>query len=356
MDPATARALRQLPQPFTARESGAAGIPRTTVKYASSVSFLVSPARGLYAVRAPWETASPWERHRSMIDSAVRLVPDAIVSHTSQAVMLGLPHPSHPPEHVRMTLMDDLRTSRRSTWIRFHRGATPPEHLVIRHGTPGFVAPRVVLDCCREVHGRDALAIADGALRAGLTSLDELHDMRRHQRRWPHVAGSNDVLLLADGRRETWLESASAWSMAGWGLPRAAPQVNVYTPEGEFVGRPDALWPELGVAGEADGVEKYLLEGTDEHSVGRALQREQVRQEALTGLGLVVIRWTSRDAVDGSEIHSRFQRAARSHAAKKVTAVFRCSCCHHPLAECGVDARLAAWRRELTQEFERKVW
>ena len=356
MDRSTALALGQLPQPFTARESGAAGIPRTTVKYGAAVSFLVSPARGLYAVREPWDLASPWDRHRSMIGAAVRLVPDAIVSHTSQAVLLGLPHPSHPPEHVRMTLLDDVRTSRRSTWVRFHRGATPAEHIVIRHGVPGFVGPRVVLDCCREVHARDAMAIVDGALRSGLTDLDELFEMRRHQRRWPHVARSNEVLLLADGRRETWLESASAWSMASWGLPTATPQVNVSTPDGEFVGRPDTLWLEPGIVGEADGLEKYLLDGTDEESVQSALARERARQSAMEALGLRFVRWTTRDAIDGSLIFSRFQSEVHSAACRKVTAILRCSCCAHPIAECLVEARLRAWRRMLAKEFERKVW
>lgn len=356
MDPRRALSLRELPQPFAPHESTAAGIPRTTVKHATSVAFLVSPARGLYAVREPWEAASPWERHRLMIDAAVRLFPDAVVSHTSQAVLLGLPHPSHAPERVRLTVLDDTRTSRRNSWCRFHRGATPPEHIVIRNGVPGFVAPRVVLDCCREVHARDALAIADGALRAGVASLEALFDMRRHQRRWPLVSRSNEVLLLADGRRESWLESASAWSMAGWGLPPGIPQVNVYTPDGEFVGRPDCLWPELGLVGEADGVEKYLLEGTDEESVREALSAEEVRQDAMAALGLRFVRWTPRDAIDGSAIHSRFRSQAGLDHGRKVTATFRCSCCNHSLAECLVEAQLAAWRRKLAKEFERKMW
>ncbi|KGN32701.1 hypothetical protein N802_17795 [Knoellia sinensis KCTC 19936] len=356
MDPRTAHALRHLPQPFTAREATSADIPRSTVKHASSVAFLVSPARGLYAVREPWDAASPWERHRLMIDTAVRLFPDAIVSHTSQAVLLGLPHPSHPPDSVRMTVLDDVRTSRRSTWCRFHRGTTPPEHIEIRHGVPGFIAPRVVLDCCREVHARDALAIADGALRVGMTSLEQLFDMRRHQRRWPYVARSNDVLLLADGRRETWLESVSAWSMARWGLPTGIPQVNVFTPEGEFLGRPDAFWPDLGLVGEADGSEKYLLEGTDEQSVLQALERERLRQEPMAALGLRFVRWTPRDAIDGTAIHSRFQSLARDVRHQNVAALFRCSCCDSPLTECQVEAELAVWRRKLAKEFERKVW
>lgn len=356
MDPSRALALRQLAQPFAPAESSAVGIPRTAVKHATSVAFLVAPARGLYAVREVWEAASPWERHRLMIHAAVRLFPDALPSHTSQAVLLGLPHPSHPPERVRLTVLDDVRTSRRNSWCEFHRGATPPEHIVIRHGVPGFVAPRVVIDCCREVHPRDALAIADGALRAGTASLEEIFDMRQHQRRWPHVARSNDVLLLADGRRENWLESASAWSMAGWGLPTGIPQVNVFTPDGEFVGRPDCLWPDLGLVGEADGVDKYLMSGTDERSVRQALGREEARQREMATLGLRFVRWMPRDAIDGSAIHSRFQSQAHLDHTRKVKAIFRCSCCDHPLPECLVEAQLAAWRRKLTKEFLRKIW
>jgi hypothetical protein len=356
MDPRTEQALSRLPQPFVRRESGAAGVPQTTVSHALATKHLASPARGLYAVRSPWEAASPWQRHRLMIDAAVRLVPDALISHTSQAMLLGLPHPSHPPEVVSMTLLDDVRTSPRAAWCRFHRGATPHEHIVIRQGVPGFVPARVVIDCGRETHPRDALAIADGALRSGMTTLDELLDMRRHQRRWPHVARTNDVLMLVDGRRENWLESASAWSMARWGLPTGIPQVNVHTRDGEFLGRADAVWPELGIVGEADGVEKYLLDGTDEDSVRRALQREQSREKGMSQLGLAFVRWTPRDAVDGSEIHTRFQRQARRVRAVDVTAVLRCSCCNHPPDECRVEAELAAWRRKLTREFDRKVW
>ncbi|WP_404382697.1 hypothetical protein LL946_16790 [Knoellia locipacati] len=257
---------------------------------------------------------------------------------------------------MSMTVLHDVRTSRRVSWCRFHRGETPPEHVVIRHGIPGLIVPRVVLDCCREVHARDALAIADGAVRGGLTSLDALFDMRRHQRRWPHVAASNDVLLLVDGRRENWLESASAWAMADWGIPTGTPQVNVYTPDGEFVGRPDALWPDLGIVGEADGIAKYLLGEAGEASVVQALGRERVRQTAMEDLGLRFVRWSPRDAIDGSVIHSRFQSQAAGAQNRRVTAVFRCSCCNHPLTDCLVEMQLLAWRRRLTKEFERKVW
>ena len=345
-----------LPQPFGRGEALALGATDRDLRLAIADASLTRPSRGLYAVREPWEALSPWERHRESAACAARLTPDAIVSHASGAALLGLPHPAYPPKKVSMTLLDDVRTSHTDSWRTFHRGATPPEHIVIRRGVPGFVVSRLAIDAARELHGRDALAIVDGALRAGLVTRDDLVATRRHQRRWPGVASANDVLIRADPRHENWLESASAWSIACWALPHSVPQPNVFTPDGQFVGRPDRVWPEHGVVGEADGVQKYLLGGATDEDVQQALERERWREGQMRGLGLKFVRWTPHDAIDGSAIHERFQTLADPERGARVSAVYRCSCCGHPLDECAVEAQLDAWRRALTREFARTTW
>lgn len=255
-----------------------------------------------------------------------------------------------------MTLMDDTRTLRGDSWRRFLRGAVPYEHVEIRDGVPRLIPARTVLDCARQLHPRDALAKADGALRVGMVTHEELLAMRRFQRGWPGVTRSNDILMLADGRRENWLESASAWAAHRWGLPVGIPQVNIVTSDGYLAGRCDVLWPTEGVVGEADGVAKYLLDGTTEEAVVHRLEKEKVRESGFTKLGLEVVRWTPHEAIGGSEIHGRFQRAVHSCDSRSVTADFVCSCCQRPLAECSVDEYLREWRRELTEEFAPKVW
>lgn len=345
-----------LPQPFSRAEALAAGIPEWTLRKALSSGSLITLTKGLYAVREPWLAGNQWVRHHHKAVAAARLTPDAIVSHASGATLLGLPHPAYAPEKVAMTLLDDSRTSRRDCWRQFHRGRTPAEHIVIRRGVPGFVAARVVIDSGREVHQRDALAIADGALRAGLVSRDELFDMRSHQRHWPGVAATNDLLMLADGRRENWLESASAWSMWRWDLPVGVPRVNVFTPDGELVGRPDVLWPDHGLVGEADGVDKYLVDGATDEAVRGRLRREATREAGLAGLGLGVMRWTPREAILGDAIHTRFSRLADPARGSRVRAVFRCSCCNHPLEECLIEAELLLWRRRIARLLERRIW
>jgi len=355
MDLLTA-ALAALPQPFGRADASAEGLHPRAIRNGLERGWLVCLAKGLYAVREPWLAGSQWDRHLAKTEAAVRLTPDAIVSHASGAATLLLPHPAYAPAKVAMTLLDDVRTSRKDAWRRFHRGRTPPEHIVVRHGVPGFIPARIVIDSGREVPPRDALAIADGALRVGLTRRAELLDMRMHQRHWPGVAATNDVVLLADGRRENWLESASAWAIHRWGLPHGVPQVNVYTPDGEFVGRPDLLWPEQGVVGEADGIQKYLVNGATDEAVREVMRQEEIRESRMTPLGLEFVRWTMGEAIGGDAVHTRFMRAAHRSRAARLRAVFRCSCCNHPLEECLVEAELVAWRLKVTRAFERHVW
>ncbi|WP_156969841.1 hypothetical protein [Knoellia subterranea] len=311
-------------------------------------------ANRLYAVREFWEVQAAWVQHRLLTEAAVRLTKDAIVSHASDAALRGWPHPTHPPTRVTMTLMGDERTLRADSWRRFVRAATPYAHVEIRDGVPRMIPARTVLDCARQLHPRDGLAIADGALRSGKVSYADLLAMRRFQRRWPGVTRSNDILMLADGRRENWLESASAWAAHRWGMPIGVPQVNVLDPDGRLVGRPDALWAEEGVVGEADGVQKYLLDGATPDAVQARLDQEKVREEGFTELGLQVVRWAPRDAIDGDEIQSRFMAVADRSG--RVQAQFMCSCCDRPLADCAVEEHLRGWRRLLTEEFARKVW
>ncbi|MFC7485545.1 hypothetical protein ACOCJ7_03390 [Knoellia sp. CPCC 206453] len=349
-------AFASLPQPFAHPDVVAADLsPRQVLRAAAAGSVTVVGSR-LYADRSLWEAAPAWKQHRLLTEAAVRLTKDAIVSHASDAALLGLPHPTHPPARVSMTLMDDSRTLRADSWRRFLRGAIPYEHVEIRDGSPRLVRARTVIDCARQLHPRDALAIADGALRAGMVTHTSLLEMRRFQRGWPGVTQSNDILMLADGRRENWLESASAWSAHRWGLPIAIPQVNIVDPDGCLVGRCDALWPDEGVVGEADGVEKYLIDGATSEAVKRRLDDEQVREEGFVGLGLGVVRWTPRQAMDGAEVHGRFRAAARADGLAGVRAEFACSCCDRPLSECAVEEDLRQWRRLLTAEFAPKVW
>lgn len=344
-------ALDALPQPFGRHEARGVGVTPRRIERALESARLVRVAPSLYAVRSPWDSLSPWVRHELLVRAAVRLTPDAIVSHLSAAVLLGLPHPAYEPTKVTMTLLDDSRTSRRDEWRQFHRGATPPEQVLVRGGRPHLVAARTVIDCARELHPRDALAVMDAALRTGLCNREELVAMRRHQAHWPHVTRADRVLPVADPRRENWLESISAWALHRHALPVGIPQVTVVDESGRFVGRVDALWPDLGLVGEADGLGKYDLPPGGRSDAGgvstlrRNVHLERVRENRLRDLGLDVVRWDTADAMAVTPLVERFEAARERADPGRVRARFRCVCCRRPLTHCAgptTSGRLSA--------------
>ena len=338
-----------LPQPFTRTECLASGVTSRQLERAVERCELTRIVPGLYAVTSRWDEREPWHRHLDIAEAAGRTTPDAIVSHASAAALLGLPMPPRPPPRATLTLLDDRRTSEGDSWRRFHRGHTPPAHVVIDRGRPHLVPSRTVVDCMRDMRPGDALAVLDAALGAGLVTGPELLEMRRHQRRWPGIAAADQILRLGDGRRESWLESSSAWAMTRLELPPGIPQVVVCDADGRFVGRVDALWPELGVVGEADGHAKYLMGDrcaglSDEELIRRAMLAQDVREESLRGLGLEVFRWGPAELADTVELHARFLTAVAQAVPEAITARFTCSCCGRLLTDCGSPTRIGGLR------------
>ena len=95
----------------------------------------------------------------------------------------------------------------------------------------------------------------------------------------------NDVVPLADPRRESANESLSYGHIILAGLPLPDLQVRIPTPEGDAF--PDFLWAEAMVIGEADGAVKYATPDD--------LVREKLRQEALEQMGFRIVRWMYDD-------------------------------------------------------------
>jgi hypothetical protein len=114
------------------------------------------------------------------------------------------------------------------------------------------------------------------------------------QQGWPGAKQGRRVLALADGRRETPIESWSAWTFEELGVPRPRWQVTVLDADGVFVGRVDALW-EGHLAGEADGRAKYGANGQGPDDVVAAVHAERRRETGLRRTGLGVARWGTSD-------------------------------------------------------------
>ena len=160
---------------------------------------------------------------------------------------------------------------------------------------------RTVIDCARTLPPRDALAIVDAALRSGRVTPAALGAALERSRGWPGAPLARRVVGLADGRRESPLESWSAWAFNENGLAPPLWQVDVRDVGGVLLGRADAWWLE-GVAGEADGRAKYrtraLSRGTGSlEDIEAVLHEERARETSMRRTGVPVVRWGARDVL-----------------------------------------------------------
>lgn len=145
---------------------------------------------------------------------------------------------------------------------------------------------RTLLDCLRNASRADALAVADSALRDGLSRATLLGIAR--DARGPGSARVRELAELADGRAANGFESALrsiASTVPGLAL---VPQVTIRDGQ-RFVGRPDLVDEQLGIIVEADSFEW--------HGDRAALARDTRRYNAFVVHGWLVLRFAWEDVM-----------------------------------------------------------
>jgi hypothetical protein len=227
---------------------------------------------------------------------------DLVLSHASAAKAWGLPRPLGGWGPIQFTAQ--LPPTRKSTWHTIRVAPVGDGDVVLEGQVAVTSAARTVVDCARTLPPRDALAIADAALHRHLCTAVDLETVCAGTLGWPGAPKSRVVVRVADGRRETALESWSAWSFCEQEVPPPAWQATLCDQAGAFLGRTDGWWEE-GVAGEADGREKYGLAalergGVDADGLAAALDDERRREGRLRRAGVIVVRWTTRDVLDAA--------------------------------------------------------
>lgn len=319
-----------LPQPFLVREAEARGLAASTVRAAAGRGDLAQLAPGLYTEVGRWSAAGPRTRHLGLTCAATRATSETMASHWSAAVLLGAPVPRRLPREVALTTLGPMTSRTRPDWQIVHRPRTGGEHLRHLRGIPVTAWARTVVDAARHLDPVDGLAIADHALREGEVTSAELEVVRQEQVRWPGVARAEAVLALADSRRESWLESASAWVIESLGWPRPVPQVWLYRADGTFLGRVDSLWPGIAVAGEADGQSKYAMAARDTTEAGlrrhvaAELKAERAREREIEVTGIAVARWGAVDLERrGRALDLELRRAAARARPERVDVWWR---------------------------------
>lgn len=266
-----------------------AGVTPVDTRQALAAGELTRLKRGWYTPRTmEW----PTDRHALVVQAELKDHPGTVPSHQSGAILLG--YPVHRPDLKRVHLMrvDDGPARSRPTVV-IHRRVDDAAVLL-----PALVIAQTALTC--PVSGLMAI---DHALRTGSVTLADVESWCSRLK--DHVGRAHlvPVLALADGRRESPLESHSALTFHHWGW-RLHPQFEV--PGTQY--RADARLGASRVLVECDGTGKYDEQGSE--------MREKLREDEIRSLGWEVVRITTELLTERTKLIRRVN-AALSRAQRR---------------------------------------
>lgn len=266
-----------------------AGVTPVDTRQALAAGELTRLKRGWYTPRTmEW----PTDRHALVVQAELKDHPGTVPSHQSGAILLC--YPVHRPDLKRVHLMrvDDGPARSRPTVV-IHRRVDDAAVLL-----PALVIAQTALTC--PVSGLMAI---DHALRTGSVTLADVESWCSRLK--DHVGRAHlvPVLALADGRRESPLESHSALTFHHWGW-RLHPQFEV--PGTQY--RADARLGASRVLIECDGTGKYDEQGSE--------MREKLREDEIRSLGWEVVRITTELLTERTKLIRRVN-AALSRAQRR---------------------------------------
>lgn len=313
----------------SARHLRAAGWTSRRLNAAVDSGQLVRVRYASFVDASTWQHLRSEDRHLlAVVAASERMAADRVFSHSSAAVVWGLPLWGMNPQRVHVSGgADDARTHSRARGPKHpltahHSSAVPSHDRAVVEGLSVTSLERTVLDLARSVQPASALAIADAALRRVMNmdrrdGYDEsiagawllgLRERLGRFRGGRGVVRARSVLPLADGRAESALESVSRYRMFEIGMPRPALQVPVPAPGGgHYFLDYELTW--AGAFGEADGQSKYvdpsLLRGRTTEEVLLAEKDRHDWVQATTGKPIV--RWGADSVRDAAGFAARMR-------------------------------------------------
>jgi len=304
-------------RPATRQSLLATGVTPRTLRTHLTAGTLVTVRYGVYVAAEHWPMDAA-EQHKVRARAETVVIPEAVISHNSAALVWGLPTPSFdawwetPPT---VTLPSEGHRSRRGP-ARHVRGSFAVGDVVAdAQGYPVTSPARTAADLALGRDLPEALVLFDAAARSIIGSMVS-NPRRQHYALGPLVdqaremfrgaAASKRTVRLAapitwlDPARESPAESLSAGHMIIAGLPLPSCQAELRTEAGRFY--PDFYWKDRRLIGECDGAVKYR------EPAGYVAEKE--REQALRDLGYRIVRWQAREIM--TEPHRVVERIARA--------------------------------------------
>ncbi|GAA4349926.1 hypothetical protein GCM10023145_12190 [Angustibacter luteus] len=216
-------------------------------------------------------------------------------SHTSAAMVHGLPAYDLDLSEVHVTHPDGASSGRHEGGVWHHVGALTTERVRTVDGLPVSDLARTSLDVARVASPASALVIADAACARGVTQEQVRRDLEACMD-WPGARRASRVLPLADGRAESPGESLARWALHQLDLAPDELQLEIRTDEG--VVRVDFAWIRWRLVGEFDGKIKYGRLVKPGETASDVAWRERRRELAIERASWGVVRFGWADVHD----------------------------------------------------------
>lgn len=227
--------------PFTRAQALRAGESATTIRSHLRSGRWTILRRGVYVETALLRCAAKNSAHRHALDIAAAALAldtrDLAGSHHSAACVHGLDLLNQPDAETVMVTRP-TGYDRRSPRLAVHAAELPPDQRCVRYGVPVTSPARTVVDLARVLPFRDAVVVADSALRDTAARAAGLHTVLSRCAGWPGITAAAEVVFFADPLAESAFESVSRVFLAEQGFPPPQTQVCLSDDRGP-IGRVD---------------------------------------------------------------------------------------------------------------------
>jgi hypothetical protein len=184
--------------------------------------------------------------------------------------------------------------------VRVVRERLPASDRQLWHGLPITTPLRTAFDGARWAADLvEAVTFLDQVAHALELDLRNLEGWCAPGARWPGIKQLRTALPLADSRSASpWESRLRMFYVLQAGLPRPLVNRPVFDLDGNFLGIPDLLDPEAGLATEFDG---------RDHRGRRQHRSDNIREEKLKGSNLTVSRVDSLDLQEPAQLRGRLR-------------------------------------------------
>lgn len=302
MDPRVRSHLDSFHGVLSTRAAGRLGLTANDLRAMVAGGDLVRAAHGAYVDAARLVGASPEEEHRLRVTAIVLAKGGSVAaSHHSAAVLHGLPVLREALGSVRVTHTRSRANTRTRPTFTVHR--CPGADAFGSVGPVATVLPALaVIGTAVLVGVRSGLMAADAALRAGLTTREELADWRARWARVPGVDRARHVVQVASPLAESPAESLLRLVLLALRLDFV--EQHQIALDG-WTARVDFYLPTLGVVVEMDGMCKYEGGTGMVNLVAEKRREDQIRAR---GYGVARIEWA--DLFRPERVHAKIRAAA----------------------------------------------